>query len=154
MQPVSVVHTQAAYPQCAPYHPSRAYPEYPFPGHVAGEENAVYDGVRQLLQQLGYDKEHYGTKTWNPLGWLIMPGMKVVLKPNFVLSAVEYVHSPKSLLEQARLCVVTLRNAEFKEALEGFRPDGPMTVVDCWRTLEREKLDKNIRLVALGRTEG
>jgi UDPglucose 6-dehydrogenase len=68
-------------------------------------------------------------------------------------SAMEYVHSATSLLEQAQLCVVTLRNAEFKEALENYHPDAPMTVVDCWRTLDREKLDKRIRLVALGRSE-
>lgn len=125
MQPISVIHTKPVYPQSAPYHPSQAYPEYPFPNHIAGEENAVYDGVRELLHQLGYDKGHYGTKAWNPLGWLIQPGMKVVLKPNFVLN----------------------------EALEYFHPEAPMTVVDCWRTLDPEKLDKRIRLVALGRSE-
>ena len=68
-------------------------------------------------------------------------------------SAVEYVHSPKSLLEQANLCVMTLRNAEFKEALENYHPQAPMTIVDCWRTLDPHKLDKKMRLVALGRAE-
>ena len=87
MQPVSVIHTKSAYPRHAPYHPSQSYPEYPFPGQVAEEENAPYDGVRELLRQLGLDKEHFGTQAWNPLGYLIQPGMTVVLKPNFVLSA-------------------------------------------------------------------
>ncbi len=68
-------------------------------------------------------------------------------------SAIEYVHSPQSLLEQAHLCVVTLRNKEFKEAIENHHPDRPMTVVDCWRILDAEKLDRQIRYVALGRSE-
>ncbi len=68
-------------------------------------------------------------------------------------SAVEYVHSPQSLLEQARLCVVTLRNAEFKQAIENHHPTAALTVVDCWRVLEAAKLDKQIRCVALGKAE-
>ncbi len=70
----------------APYHPDQAYPEYPFTGQLATEPNPAYAGVRRLLYTLGYDREHFDTPAWNPLGWLIQPGMQVVLKPNFVLS--------------------------------------------------------------------
>jgi len=86
MQKVAVVRTEAKYPTFAPYHPSEAYPEHPFRHHLASEKNHVYAGVRQLFHMLGLDPERYGTKEWNPLGFLIEPGMTVVLKPNFVLS--------------------------------------------------------------------
>ena len=86
VQKVAVVRTEARYPTSVPYHPSEAYPESPFPAHVASEQNHVYEGVRQLFWLLKLDQEHYGTEKWNPLGFLIEPGMTVVLKPNFVLS--------------------------------------------------------------------
>ena len=84
---VAVVRTgEAAYPLRTPYHPSEQYPEYPFAAHGAAEPNHVYAGVRQLLHDLGYDREPYGTRLWNPLGHLVKPGMTVFLKPNFVAS--------------------------------------------------------------------
>jgi len=84
---VAVVRTrQAAYPNATPYHPSEEYPEYPFTGRLAPEPNPVYAGVRQLLHDLGYDRERYSTQRWNPLGTIVQPGMSVFIKPNFVLS--------------------------------------------------------------------
>jgi uncharacterized protein (DUF362 family) len=78
--------SRAVYPDAPPYHPGEAYPEYPFPNALAETENPVYAGVRALFHQLGYDAANFGTASWNPLGHLIMPGMTVVLKPNFVRS--------------------------------------------------------------------
>ena len=84
---VAVVRAEKAeYPKNAPYHPSENFPEYPFGEHLSPTPNYVYTGVRNLLYELGYDRENYGTKDWNPLGFLIKPGMTVVLKPNFVRS--------------------------------------------------------------------
>lgn len=84
---VAVVRTEKAeYPKNAPYHPSEKYPEYPFGEHLSSEPNYAYAGVRKLFYELGYDRENYGKCDWNPLGFLIKPGMKVVLKPNFVRS--------------------------------------------------------------------
>jgi uncharacterized protein (DUF362 family) len=69
-----------------PFHPSIAYPEYPFSKiDVCQTKNRVYDGVRNLLITLQLDKNHIGSKKWNPLGEIIQPGDKVVIKPNFVL---------------------------------------------------------------------
>jgi uncharacterized protein (DUF362 family) len=82
---VAAVRTEGGYPP-APYHPSEDYPEYPFPGHTSAGPNHVYAGVRDLFYQLGLDVDRFGTRDWNPLGYLIEPGMTVVLKPNFVLS--------------------------------------------------------------------
>lgn len=71
-----------------PYHPNKLYPEYPFDSKFIDnsfEGCDAYEAVRNLFYLLGYDKENFGTKNWNPLGHLIKPGYSVVLKPNFVL---------------------------------------------------------------------
>jgi uncharacterized protein (DUF362 family) len=89
MTKVAVVQTEPVYPEQYPYHPSESYPEYPFPVYGA-EKNFVYAGVRELFVLLGYDLKNLGTFDWNPLGFLIEPGMTVVLKPNFVLDKHAY----------------------------------------------------------------
>lgn len=67
------------------FSPSIAYPEYPWgEEYIAKEENNVYDLVRECLHLSGYDKDHYGTKSWNPLGDVITPGQTVLIKPNWV----------------------------------------------------------------------
>lgn len=65
------------------FHPSERYPEYPFE-EQSTSPNGVYDQVRALLRELGLDSSRYGTRGWNPLGELVRPGDRVVLKPNFV----------------------------------------------------------------------
>ncbi len=73
------------YPTAPPYSPDAAYPEYPFgPDTLSGETNHAYEGVREALQLLGLDEEHYGQEEWNPLGSVVFPGNTVVLKPNLV----------------------------------------------------------------------
>lgn len=71
------------YPQQPPFSPSQPYPEYQFE-HLSQEENSVYAGVRELFLSLGYDSARFGTPDWNPLGTLIKPGQKVIIKPNWV----------------------------------------------------------------------
>nr|HQU83156.1 hypothetical protein [Pyrinomonadaceae bacterium] len=81
---VAVVQTEKAeYPKKSPYNPSEIYPEYPFGNAVCEEKNHVYAAVRQVFAELNYDSGNFGKKEWNPLGFLIKPGMTVVLKPNF-----------------------------------------------------------------------
>jgi uncharacterized protein (DUF362 family) len=53
------------------------------PGYGTGETASL--AVRALLEAWGLDKERAGTAQWNPLGALIAPGARVVLKPNWVL---------------------------------------------------------------------
>lgn len=67
------------------FSPSTLYPEYPwYKEYIAVEKNEVYDLVRECLHLSGCDKEHYGTKEWNPLGEAILPGQTVLIKPNWV----------------------------------------------------------------------
>jgi uncharacterized protein (DUF362 family) len=68
-----------------PFNPSVDYPEYPFQGRLSQQSNKVYEAVRNSFILLGLDKENINTPLWNPLGDIIKPGQKVVIKPNFVL---------------------------------------------------------------------
>ena len=66
-----------------PFHPSESYPEYA--GDVSPTPNPVYGMVRRVLADLGLDRARFGTPEWNPIGDLVQPGAKIVLKPNWVL---------------------------------------------------------------------
>ncbi len=71
----------------APFHPSEAYPEYR--GPLATSSNQAYALVRASLAGLGLDAARFGTPDWNPIGDLVQPGGKIVVKPNWVLHANE-----------------------------------------------------------------
>lgn len=83
---VSIYHIQREirYPRTPPYHPDRAYPEYPFGEYLSGEPNASYEAVREALHLLGLDEQRYGTPEWNPLAEILGPDDMVVIKPNMV----------------------------------------------------------------------
>ena len=66
------------------YRPSTEYPEYIWKDKLS-KKNIVYDQVRETLYLLGYDKQNYGKKNWNPLGEIIKEGDNVLLKPNLVM---------------------------------------------------------------------
>jgi len=79
-----------SYPPGPPWSPAERYPEYPFCTAGAGisvlsSENRVYEAFREGLRMLGLDVENFGGPGWNPMGSIIKPGDKVVLKPNAVL---------------------------------------------------------------------
>jgi uncharacterized protein (DUF362 family) len=84
---VAVSHNASAnvYPSLgdAPFHPSEKFPEYT--GEVSRAPNPVYELVRDTLRQLGLDADRFGTANWNPIGDLVPPGSKIVVKPNWVL---------------------------------------------------------------------
>jgi len=86
MNPHAVaVHKQqdAVYPTRAPFDPPQRFPELGAL-RTTDPSNSVYASVRSLFHLLGYDAEHFDTPEWNPLGWLIMPGETVFLKPNMI----------------------------------------------------------------------
>lgn len=69
-----------------PFHPDYVYPELmrlPYVP-VAGGRNEVYEGVRRIFENLGFDKENQGSAQWNPLKDYVKPGQKVLIKPNLV----------------------------------------------------------------------
>jgi len=70
-----------------PFAPGAPHPEIVAAfGEAAtrGPENPAYDGVRAALRGLGLDAARFGTAAWNPLGDLVRPGARIVLKPNFI----------------------------------------------------------------------
>lgn len=76
------------YPSEAPFHPSEIFPEYAL--KKTGKENQVYRGVRELFRLLELDSENFGTPSWNPLGAVVRPGDKVVVKPNLLWHSHKY----------------------------------------------------------------
>jgi uncharacterized protein (DUF362 family) len=70
-----------------PWSPGAEYPELTKAFGAAangGPFNSVYAAVRGALHALGLDAERFGTAEWNPLGALVAPGRRIVLKPNFI----------------------------------------------------------------------
>jgi uncharacterized protein (DUF362 family) len=82
---VAVAETgQAAYPREAPFDPPERYPEQRGGVWHLDPGNRVYAGVREAFRLLGLDVEWFGTPHWNPLGTIVRPGDRVVIKPNLV----------------------------------------------------------------------
>ncbi|MCU0618701.1 MAG: DUF362 domain-containing protein [Gemmatimonadaceae bacterium] len=67
----------------ARYGRTRAIEAPELPGGIADDVALIT--FRALLLDLGLDAERAGTAQWNPLGALIAPGARVVVKPNWVL---------------------------------------------------------------------
>ncbi|NCA82669.1 MAG: DUF362 domain-containing protein [Opitutae bacterium] len=76
----------AQYPSvsAAPYAPDEAYPEFA-DVKIGATPNPVFALVRGALRDLGLDAARFGTPRWNPLGALVKPGGRIVVKPNWVL---------------------------------------------------------------------
>jgi uncharacterized protein (DUF362 family) len=82
---VAVTSGTQSYPAHAPYDPPEDYPELPFRHRPLDKENGVYPMVRESLRLLGMDSARFGQPDWNPLGEIMSPGERVLIKPNFVL---------------------------------------------------------------------
>jgi uncharacterized protein (DUF362 family) len=65
-----------------PFNPGEYFPELDI--DEIDKENRIYGLVRETLYGLGMDQDNFGTANWNPLGEIVKPGDKVVLKPNLV----------------------------------------------------------------------
>jgi len=85
MEKVAAGITLPVYNTIAPFHPDTHFPELPFK-ETSDQLNYPYALLRNLLFQLGYDKDNFGTSKWNPLKWLVQPEQTVLLKPNYVIS--------------------------------------------------------------------
>jgi UDPglucose 6-dehydrogenase len=64
---------------------------------------------------------------------------------------ISYANSIEDCLKSSPVCVLTLISKRYKEALEGFAPESPLLVIDCWRQLDTSKLHKNVSVLAVGR---
>jgi len=84
--PVGLARTQPSYAGLEPpFGPGERYPEIAaLLGEPQGPANHVYAAVRRALRGLGLDAERFGSPEWTPLGALVEPGGRIVLKPNFI----------------------------------------------------------------------
>lgn len=69
-----------------PYNPDAFFPELQKLEYELElqDKNEVYSTIREILFEMGFDKDNYGTADWNPFKDLIKIGEKVLLKPNLV----------------------------------------------------------------------
>lgn len=84
---VAIYRGDSFYSDYPPFNPDIAYAEYIFAEEISSEANPAYKAIRNCFQLLGLDARNVGSSRWNPLGDLIQPGEKVVIKPNLVLSS-------------------------------------------------------------------
>lgn len=149
------------YPRKVPFHPSSNYPEYPYAPHISSEANYVYEGIRRLFFLLGFDKKHWNDSKWNPLGHIIKPGMRVVIKPNFVLSKHEdnkdifsIITHPSILRVIVDYCQIALKdegeiiiadasqyNCNFSELLDVTKIDKMIDFVNSFSNIKVKILD-------------
>lgn len=137
-----------SYPD-APFSPGEAYPEYPFagaPGGVSTVPNPIYALFRETLAALGLDREHFGTKEWNPFGELVRPGQQVLLKPNFVQHFHGKGHGTDVLLTHGSILRAALDYATIALSAGG-RFEGRLSVGDA--PLQRGDFTKIVELSGL-----
>lgn len=112
--PVSVVaRPGTAYPGAPPFDPP----------------NPVYEMVEAALRDLGLDRARVGTPEWNPLGDVIRPGDRVLVKPNFTAS--RNFHQP--LRGDMLFCTATpgaVLRPILDYALRATGPSGQVTLAD------------------------
>jgi uncharacterized protein (DUF362 family) len=91
--------------------------------------NPVYEMVEATLRGLGLDAARAGTPDWNPLGDLIQPGDRVLIKPNFVTSKNFEEHLRGEKLACSSTHGSVLRPL-LDYALRAAGPRGKVTIVD------------------------
>ena len=64
---------------------------------------------------------------------------------------ISYAASIEDCLKSSPVCVLSLMSKQYVKAIEDFKPENEIVVIDCWRQLDGTRLDKNIKVIALGR---
>jgi uncharacterized protein (DUF362 family) len=125
---VSVIRVEeTAYPLFPPFDPSEYYPEYIFNKEcISSYPNYIYQGIRQTYFHLGFDIKHFGSSQWNPLGTIITPGDKVVLKPNFVMHENRSGHSINAVITHG-----SVMRALIDYVLIALKGTGEVSIVDA-----------------------
>ena len=127
---VWVVRDRPMYATQPPFDPSEDYPEWQG-GAVAICDNPGYRGVRSLFRDMGLDTHSQGTAAWNPLGDIVKPGQRAVLKPNLVA---HFNHGTKDLGLTDTDCLVThgsIIRAVADYAARAVTPGGQVRILDC-----------------------
>ncbi len=131
-----------SYPNVEPFNPDEVYPELKGRVNVGNLQNIIYKLFRQLMVNLIMDVGYFLTPNWNPLGEIIKPGQKVLIKPNLVrhihLNGGDYnaVVTHGSLVRCVLDYVALALNGE-GEITVG---DAPVQSADWYKILERTGL--------------
>jgi len=95
----------------------------------------------QLVQDLVVDDVY--VTVFDPLA---MDGVRTIFDDE-----ISYAESIEECLDSSPVCVVALMSKEYKQAIESFRPQRPLLIVDCWRQIDPTSVDPGIRIVSVGR---
>jgi uncharacterized protein (DUF362 family) len=79
------IKTESYYPDF-PYLADKLYPEFKNDPNfkTSAVKNHIYDAIRNLLYQLGLDKENFNKENWKSFKNFVKEGSTVLLKPNWV----------------------------------------------------------------------
>jgi uncharacterized protein (DUF362 family) len=113
-----------SYPKTGGFSPSKRYPEYLF--EDLSIDGSIYDAVREAFRLMGLDNGKFGTPAWNPLGDIVRPGDRVVVKPNLVLDFNASGETTDCLVTHASVLRPIIDYIQI--ALSG---KGSITVADC-----------------------
>lgn len=127
---VVIQHAPPAYPplEAAPFHPDQQYPEYE--GPISSTPNPVYAAVRNALASLGLDRDRFGTADWNPIGDLVRPGARIVVKPNWVLHRNEGHGGTDELITHASVLRALIDYAWKANPAQIIAGDAPLQICD------------------------
>ena len=141
---VAIVQSDATeYPSRAPFSPSVAYPELGrFSALGTDEDGRVYAAVRRALEELRLDEANLGTAAWSPFRGLVVPGNKVVIKPNLVLHHHRRGETVLSIIVHASVLRPILDYVQI--ALEEKARSRAWRTERIWDSINGPNLDRNI----------
>ena len=126
-----------------PFDPPNIFPELLFLSPT-NPRNGAYQMVRGLLAKLELDKKNIGTDQWNPLGQIIRPGNKVLIKPNLV--------TPKHYLGRRAAFSTIVHGSILRPIIDyavlALRGSGSITIAD--NPVESAPFDELMQLTGIG----
>lgn len=115
---------------------------------VSYEYQLVKSALEEAFCLMGYDVEHVGTSKWNPLGKIIFPGDKVLIKPNMVMhrnnnhrGGVECLFTQSSVVEAVLEYVVRALGSKNGQVIIA---DAPMQACDFETLIEQSGYRKMV----------
>ena len=127
----------SAYPtiSAAPYAPSETFPEFPAL-RISTTPNPVFSLIRGALRDLGLDAARFGTPAWNPLGDLVKPGGRIVVKPNWVLDRNEGAGGMDCMITHPAVLRAVLEYVFLAKPAQVVLGDAPLQGCDFERLLD------------------
>jgi len=134
-----------SYSKKAPYNPPFVFEEYPFKEkRITDKGNEIYASLRELFKLMELDLDNFGTMNWNPFSSFILPGQKVLIKPNFMRHFSERSGGTKALITHGSLIRAVTDYVYI--ALKGkgsiIIADGPMEDGDFEKIIKLSGLDR------------